>query len=178
MPATGNHPLTFELNEKVLCFHMDMLYDAKIIDLGPLEGDDSGEIHYKVHYRGWKNTWDDWVPAERIRKMTDENRQLAQSLMNQAKEMQRQAAASAKPSKKPIAPKTAGTAAFGLGDRAVGRYGTPMTAADSTRGSEEERSIGVAAAPLSGRGPRRTREFDLELVSGECRCMLWTIRTI
>jgi len=95
--------ITYELNEKVLCFHMDMMYDAKIIDVGPPEDDDSGETLYRVHYRGWKNTWDDWVTADRMRKMTDENRQLAHTLMNQAKEAQRQANATAKAGKKAAA---------------------------------------------------------------------------
>ena len=29
--------------------------------------------HYFVHYQGWKKTWDEWVPEERLLKHTEEN---------------------------------------------------------------------------------------------------------
>ena len=29
--------------------------------------------HYFVHYLGWKKTWDEWVPQERVLKLCDEN---------------------------------------------------------------------------------------------------------
>jgi len=189
--APSEEPLTFELNEKVLCFHMDLLYDAKVIEVD--SDDESGERQYKVHYRGWKNTWDDWVTADRMRKWTDENRQLAQTLINQAKEAQRQAAASAKAGKKAALvaaaaaatnnATTSSTTTRGHGPTMINHgggsifsytnnnYGNIRSAsneirgadsvADSTRGSEER---GSAA---SGRGGiRRTaREYDVESVS-------------
>jgi len=36
--------------------------------------------HYFVHYKGWKQTWDEWVPEERILKFTQENLELKNSL--------------------------------------------------------------------------------------------------
>lgn len=47
-PATAG----FTKDEKALCFHHELLYEAKILDAR--QGDDGWE--YKVHYKGWKNT--------------------------------------------------------------------------------------------------------------------------
>ena len=29
--------------------------------------------HYRVHYQGWKKTWDEWVPETRLLKHNEEN---------------------------------------------------------------------------------------------------------
>jgi mortality factor 4-like protein 1 len=125
----------YSKDEKVLCFHHDVLYEAKILDIQPAP--DNGEgFQYKIHYKGWKNTWDDWVAVDRIRKFTDENKELAVQLHNQMKTLQRNA-------KQP-------------------KKGVRANGTDSARGSEE-RSAGVAVQ--GGRGPRRARDYDLEQVS-------------
>jgi len=86
----------FEPDERVLCFHMSLLYEAKILDVRPAPADDGGAAdaaapgpsslsasaaaatnnnstgnsmgnnkneqprwQYKIHYKGWKSTWDD-----------------------------------------------------------------------------------------------------------------------
>lgn len=121
-------------DEKVLCFHHDMLYEAKIIEIDSTE---EGGFRYKIHYKGWKATWDDWVPQDRIRKLNDENRELAAQLNQQARaSMQKKSG----PAKK-----------AGL------KNGSDFS---SARGSEERSG---AAATMSGRG--RKRDFDLENVS-------------
>ncbi|KAK7707011.1 Esa1p-associated factor [Diaporthe eres] len=118
-------------DEKVLCFHHDMLYEAKIIEIDSTE---EGGFRYKIHYKGWKATWDDWVPQDRIRKLNDENRELAAQLNQQARaSMQKKSG----PAKK-----------AGL------KNGSDFS---SARGSEERSG---AAATMSGRG--RKRDFDLE----------------
>lgn len=123
-------------DEKVLCFHHDMLYEAKIIEIDSTE---EGVFRYKIHYKGWKATWDDWVPQDRIRKLNDENRELAAQLNQQARaSMQKKSG----PAKK-----------AGL------KNGSDFS---SARGSEERSG---AAATMSGRG--RKRDFDLENVSTE-----------
>ena len=135
-PARQSASQPFAKDEKVLCFHHEMLYEAKILDIQPAE---EGEgFQYKIHYKGWKNTWDDWVPVDRIRKFTEENRDLASQLHSQMKSLQQKNAKQAKKNVK-------------------------ANGADSARGSEE-RSAGVVA-PGGGRGPRRAREYDLEQVS-------------
>ncbi|KAK2004277.1 MRG-domain-containing protein [Colletotrichum falcatum] len=122
----------FTKDEKVLCFHGEMLYEAKILDVQPA---DSGEgFQYRIHYKGWKNTWDDWVSIDRIRKFTEENKELASTLHAQMKDLRQKNSAK------------------------VPKKGLRVNGTDSARGSEE-RTAGVAA---SGRGPRRARDFDLE----------------
>lgn len=89
------------------------------------------------------NSWDDWVPQDRVRKFTDENKELASQLHNQMKQLQQKA------------PKATGKKLSGRGAN-----GSDFS---SARGSEE-RHASVAAQ--SGRGPRRhNRDFDLETVS-------------
>lgn len=47
----------YSKDEKVLCFHHDILYDAKILDVRLKDADDKKSVHeYLVHYKGWKNT--------------------------------------------------------------------------------------------------------------------------
>lgn len=123
----------YSKDEKVLCFHHEMLYEAKILDVQPLpEGSEAGSHQYKVHYKGWKATWDDWVPADRIRKLNPENVELAAQLMAQVKNLSQKGGAKA-------------------------RKGKAAAAAESARGSEERGAQG-------GRGPRRTRDYELEQV--------------
>ncbi|RQM05303.1 hypothetical protein DH86_00001854 [Scytalidium sp. 3C] len=129
----------FSKDERVLCFHHDMLYEAKVLDSRPTQDNQSWQ--YKIHYKGWKNTWDDWVPQDRVRKFTDENKELAAQLHNQMKMLQQKTPKSV--SKK--------------GGRANG------SDLSSARGSEE-RHASVAAQ--AGRGPRRNRDYDLETEEG------------
>ncbi|KAI9486872.1 MAG: chromo domain-like protein [Benjaminiella poitrasii] len=66
--------LSYELNEKVLCYHGPLIYEAKILDRDWM--DDDPELtgpHYFVHYKGWKRSWDEWVPESRILRWTEEN---------------------------------------------------------------------------------------------------------
>ena len=45
-------------DEKVLCFHLELLYEAKEIDVKPKDPNDKGDgFMYKIHYKGWKNTY-------------------------------------------------------------------------------------------------------------------------
>ncbi|KAI9833407.1 MAG: Esa1p-associated factor [Phylliscum demangeonii] len=72
----------FLKDERVLCFHQDLLYEAKILDCKAEDPQDSkGPMLYLVHYKGWKKTWDDWVSDDRLRKHTPENLLLAAELL-------------------------------------------------------------------------------------------------
>ncbi|KUJ18227.1 MRG-domain-containing protein [Mollisia scopiformis] len=86
------------------------------------------------------NSWDDWVPQDRVRKFTDENKELAAQLHNQMKMLQQ------KPAK------------------SMSKKGGRTNGSDfsSARGSEERHA---SAAAQGGRGPRRTRDYDLENTS-------------
>ncbi|EGS23103.1 uncharacterized protein CTHT_0015920 [Thermochaetoides thermophila DSM 1495] len=142
MPPSKQKPEPpFQKDERVLCFHMDMLYEAKILDIMPAENGEGWQ--YKIHYKGWKSSWDDWVPQDRVRKFTDENKELAAQLVAQYKALQQ-----GKNSKQP---------------KKGGAKGAAAAASDgnSGRGSEER---GAGGTTSSGRGPRRARDYDLEQV--------------
>lgn len=56
--ATMSHP-TFAPNERVLCFHGPLFYEAKVLKASEPTGQSpTGEPgpHYMVHYKGWKAT--------------------------------------------------------------------------------------------------------------------------
>jgi len=124
----------YRKDEKVYCFHHELLYEAKVLELRLVDADDKKSgFQYRVHYKGWKNTWDDWVPEDRLRKLSPENRELANNLRHEMLAAQRAARAQPLPAKK----KTQGSA----------------------RGSEERQTSASAVAP---RGQKRLRDHDLE----------------
>lgn len=67
--------MAFEDEEQILCFHGPLVYEAKILKGEIWDGrQTAGEgPHYFVHYKGWKQTWDEWVPETRILKWSDAN---------------------------------------------------------------------------------------------------------
>lgn len=123
----------FDKDERVLCFHHEMLYEAKILDIQAAK--DGEGYEYRVHYKGWKSTWDDWVAVDRIRKFSEPNKELAAQLHVQMRNLQKSS------SKMP-------------------KKGLRANGTESARGSEE-RTSGLFSA---GRGPRRARDYDLEQV--------------
>jgi mortality factor 4-like protein 1 len=47
----------FEKDEKVLCFHHDLLYEAKVLGVRQTDPlDRKSAWQYLIHYKGWKNT--------------------------------------------------------------------------------------------------------------------------
>ncbi|KAJ9295676.1 hypothetical protein DTO271G3_5699 [Paecilomyces variotii] len=124
--------LSYQKDERVLCFHHEILYEAKIIDVRHTDPEDrKSPYEYLVHYKGWKNTWDDWVPQDRLRKFTEDNRELAATLRRDAESASRKA----------NPPKSA-TKKRGGSDRS------------SARGSEERQT--------PARGTKRGRENEIE----------------
>lgn len=50
--------MNYQRDERVFCFHHEILYEAKIIDLRHIDEDDrKSPFEYLVHYKGWKNTY-------------------------------------------------------------------------------------------------------------------------
>ena len=48
----------YDKDEKVLCFHHEMLYEAKVLDARQEDKNDKKSgYQYLVHYKGWKNTY-------------------------------------------------------------------------------------------------------------------------
>ncbi|KAG2228714.1 MRG-domain-containing protein [Thamnidium elegans] len=74
MSTSGVKKLLFEENERVLCYHGPLIYEAKILDSKWMDEDpDFTGPHYYVHYKGWKRSWDEWVPETRVLRWCDEN---------------------------------------------------------------------------------------------------------
>jgi mortality factor 4-like protein 1 len=93
---------TFTQNERVLCYHGPMIYEAKILKLDNWDvATGTAGPHFFVHYKGWKQTrvsvtllpndaqflipecrWDEWVPGARLLKYNETNLELAKTLKN------------------------------------------------------------------------------------------------
>ena len=82
--------------------------------------------------------WDDWVPQERLRKLTEENKELASNLKKDMDAQRR--AATGKPS---------------ISSTKKRAYGSDLTGS-SARGSEDRSS----AVPQAPRGTKRGREIE------------------
>jgi len=97
----------FQVNGRCLAYHGPLLYEAKIIKFheagsdGVLSKDKKedkiesakdqeipeelfGEDSYFIHYKGWKSTWDEWVPIRRLRAWNIENLKLQKELKKAA----------------------------------------------------------------------------------------------
>lgn len=140
-PSKQEKAPPYSKDEKVLCFHGDLMYEAKIMEVKVEPGKKVEDAQYRIHYKGWKASWDDWVSHDRIRKFTDDNKQLAAQLQAQA----RMRAPGAKGGGKKTGAKAAGSEM------------------SSARGSEERAA--AASTSFAGRGPRRGRDYELETVS-------------
>jgi len=85
----------FEVGEKVLAYHQSLIYEAKVLktDLqtshhgNRLDSNDEDLVPmYYIHYQGWKDRWDEWVPSSRIMKCNDKNYQLQKQLKDSHKQ--------------------------------------------------------------------------------------------
>ncbi|GJE94035.1 MRG-domain-containing protein [Phanerochaete sordida] len=80
----GAQPSPFQVNERVLCYHGPLIYEAKILksEHWDEQNTKNGEIgpHFFVHYKGWKQTWDEWVDRTRLLKFTEDNIKLQKTL--------------------------------------------------------------------------------------------------
>ncbi|KAI9097061.1 MRG-domain-containing protein [Phlyctochytrium arcticum] len=70
--------LNYAVDERILCYHGPLLYEAKVLktDFWENDGDEDSENygpHYFIHYKGWNVKWDDWVTEARILKWSEEN---------------------------------------------------------------------------------------------------------
>ncbi|PPQ90484.1 hypothetical protein CVT25_014767 [Psilocybe cyanescens] len=81
--ASAPSPI-FNAQERVLCYHGPLIYEAKVLKTKTFEtpSPTTGVAgpHYLVHYKGWKQTWDEWVPASRLLKLTEANLAIQKNL--------------------------------------------------------------------------------------------------
>ncbi|KAH9988115.1 MRG-domain-containing protein [Russula compacta] len=75
---------SFSVNERVLCYHGPLIYEAKVLKCEVWDETntklDTVGAHYFVHYKGWKQTWDEWVPTARLLKYNETNLSLQKDL--------------------------------------------------------------------------------------------------
>ena len=94
----------------------------------------------RILFSNQSHRWDDWVPQDRLRKLTEENQELARNLR---KEMDAQRRAAPKPV---------------LTSTRKRPFGSELNPASSTRGSEERGSVAATNPP--SRGTKRGREYE------------------
>lgn len=73
----------FALDDVVLAFHGSLLYEAKVLEVDREEGQRA--TAYTVHFQGWKKSWDEKVPAERVFEHNNNNLRIAHKLLHGAK---------------------------------------------------------------------------------------------
>jgi len=75
----------YKVDEKVLCYHGPLLYEAKCTKIKK----DGNSHQFFIHYQGWNKNWDEWVTEDRMLKQNTENiekqKKLLASHMAQAK---------------------------------------------------------------------------------------------
>jgi mortality factor 4-like protein 1 len=91
MPQPPDHG--FAVGDMVLAFHGQLLYEAKILAVG----DGVPALSYRVHYQGWKMSWDEDVPRANVVEHNDENLFIAHKLLRSAKARQQRAALATAP---------------------------------------------------------------------------------
>ncbi|KJE91316.1 hypothetical protein CAOG_02469 [Capsaspora owczarzaki ATCC 30864] len=135
MTDAEEFPYKFNPEEKVLCFHGPLLYEAKCLEAKLRDKDGSPAPHYLVHYNGWNKKWDDWVDETRILKWNDENlaRQRTLAASQESKKKLEQPAV--KPVEKKIR-KEDGTAAASVSTSSRAARRKPRT--DDTLEAESE----------------------------------------
>ncbi|RMZ82479.1 hypothetical protein DV737_g2022, partial [Chaetothyriales sp. CBS 132003] len=140
-PTPSDSKPMYAKDERALCFHGELLYEAKVLEVRKQDPKDkTSPFEYRVHYKGWKNTWDDWVLQDRLRKFTEDNKELAANLKRELIQQSQP-----KSAVKPVQSRSRKQGSdFGSG-----------------RGSEERHS----SVPAGARGTKRGRDNDIEKVS-------------
>ncbi|KAG6373570.1 MRG-domain-containing protein [Boletus reticuloceps] len=137
MSTTGALPFT--VNERVLCYHGPLIYEAKVLKTEMWDETNTKLAgvgpHFFVHYKGWKQTWDEWVPVARLLKFNETNVALQKALSSQASQA---ASSSGAGSKKGAGGSGSGGAGGGTGP-GTGRGGR-KDGRGTKRGREEDDS--------------------------------------
>ncbi|KAK7696372.1 hypothetical protein QCA50_001026 [Cerrena zonata] len=127
---------TYSPNERVLCYHGPLIYEAKVLKTENWDETNTkvGTIgpHYFVHYKGWKQTWDEWVHPSRLLKLNETNIALQKNLQ------QANAAAVASSTGSASVAAKGGAAGGRHVAKDVGRSGRKDGARGTKRGREED----------------------------------------
>jgi len=132
---SANISVSYSVGEKVLCFHGPLIYEAKILKTESFtEGTTTTGLlgpHYFVHYKGWKQTWDEWVPLSRLLTYNEENIAKQKALQQSAVASSAHASASKPHPVHKVVSSTAGIK--------EGIAGTRGSRKDGTRGTKRAR---------------------------------------
>lgn len=107
----------FGVEEKVLCYHGPLLYEAKILKMKK----ETGIYTYFVHYQGWNKNWDEWVTESRMLKQIPESYEKQKKLL-----ASHVAQTKANKKAKKDASKTKGTGKGGSDSNSNSRASTPV----------------------------------------------------
>lgn len=136
----------FAVNERCLCYHGPLVYEAKILKVNPQPEPDT---LYQVHYKGWKQTWDEWVTAVRLLKFNETNIALQKKLMQtaQAKDNKEKESGKGKGPSKPGDATQAGSSVSASGTA----HGSTRTGhrKDGARGTKRAREDVRPAFPIA-----------------------------
>ncbi|PIL32673.1 hypothetical protein GSI_05377 [Ganoderma sinense ZZ0214-1] len=149
---------SFTANERVLCYHGPLIYEAKVLKAETWNESttQTGVVgpHYYVHYKGWKQTWDEWVDASRLLKFNETNIQLQKALQSQSQAAQAAHASSSK------AKAHATKDGAGAGGRAGAAAGRKDGARGTKRGREEDEGTRKPEMKLSVPEPLKVLLVD------------------
>ena len=121
----------------MLCFHGNLLYEAKCVKTEVKEK----SIRYFIHYNGWNKNWDEWVPESRVLKFNDAGIQKQKELLKA----------------------NAGQKGQKRGGRERGQVGRPKAGEKkdaSTSEKQSERSSTPTTDSRPGRGGRKAKDKD------------------
>lgn len=71
---------SYGVGEQVLAYHMNMLYDAKVLVVDQEERDGQLIPIYKIHYQGWKSRYDEFVDDSRLLKLNEANKEIQKEM--------------------------------------------------------------------------------------------------
>ncbi|THU98544.1 MRG-domain-containing protein [Dendrothele bispora CBS 962.96] len=155
MAESSSSQIIYNQGERCLCYHGPLIYEAKILKVQEVEEPHptTGQTgrHYFVHYKGWKQTWDEWVPGERLLKFDETNIAKQKSLQDAAK------AANAASSNK-----AHGKSKHNTAGATTGRDREPITAVGTRAGARKD----------GARGVKRAREDDDNIRRNEMKIVV------
>jgi len=80
----------FQVNEKVLCYHGSLIYEAKLLKKRlPASTGKHQDQEFFVHYRGWNKNKDEWVSQELLMVHNKRNLQKQQDILDAANKKNR-----------------------------------------------------------------------------------------
>ena len=156
--APANKP-KFSENEKVLCYHGPLLYEAKCVKVkretgkggsgtssgsgATGTGSEKSDFLYRVHYQGWNKNWDEWVPEQRILKMNAEGLEKKDRLLQDHLASTKEKKKSSKGSKTPTTSGSSNVGMPGPGGASSESGGRKSDSANTSRASTpvSERSL-------------------------------------